>query len=106
MLDEAVSRFGASLAVKLFGKGVVGAPEDQLRAPLEALLADMASILLFRSGSVVAVGEATLSELKTRPDYAVTVGGVLVGFIEVKAAGKGADPRRFRDEHDRGQWAS
>ena len=28
----------------------------------------------------------------------------LVGFIEVKAPGKGADPRKFKDEHDRGQW--
>ncbi len=105
LLDDAVSRFGASLKAKLSGKGAVGAPEDQLRAPLEALLAEMASILLFRAGSVVAVGETTLSEMRTRPDYAVTVGGALVGFIEVKAAGKGADPRRFRDEHDRGQWA-
>lgn len=28
----------------------------------------------------------------------------LVGFIEVKAPGKGADPRRFRDRHDKAQW--
>ena len=29
---------------------------------------------------------------------------VLVGFIEIKAPGKGADPRRFRDRHDKEQW--
>ncbi len=104
-LDEAISRFGASLKAKLSGRGALGAPEDQLRAPLEALLADMAAILLFKAGDVVAVGEATLSALKTRPDYAVTTRGALTGFIEVKAAGKGADPRRFRDDHDRTQWA-
>ena len=104
-LDDAISRFGASLKAKLSGKGALGAPEDQLRAPLEALLADIALILLFKAGDVVAVGEATLSALKTRPDYAVTASGALVGFIEVKAPGKGADPRRFKDEHDRGQWA-
>ncbi|MDE2850188.1 MAG: N-6 DNA methylase [Acidobacteriota bacterium] len=46
----------------------------------------------------------TLSDIKTRPDYAVTCGNGLTGFIEVKAPGKGADPRRFRDPHDREQW--
>jgi hypothetical protein len=28
----------------------------------------------------------------------------LVGYIEVKAPGKGADPRKFKDPHDREQW--
>ena len=103
-LADAVSRFGAAVKAKLSGKGAMGAPEDQLRAPLEALIGDAAEVLLFKAGEVVAVGEATLSALRTRPDYAVTVRGALVGFVEVKAPGKGADPRRFRDEHDRAQW--
>ena len=50
------------------------------------------------------MGESTLSALKTRPDYAVKVRNGLVGFIEVKAPGKGADPRKFKDDHDRAQW--
>jgi hypothetical protein len=29
---------------------------------------------------------------------------VLVGFIELKAPGKGADPRKFKDPHDKAQW--
>ena len=99
-----MSRFGAALKLKLSGSGATGAPEDQLRAPLESLIADLAEILLFKPGEVVAVGEATLSTLKTRPDYAVTARGALVGFIEVKAPGKGADPRRFKEDHDRTQW--
>lgn len=103
-LADAVSRFGASLKPKLSGKGAAGAPEDQLRAPLERLVADAAEALLFKAGDVVMVGETTLAALRTRPDYAVTAGGALVGFIEVKAPGKGADPRKFRDEHDRAQW--
>ncbi len=103
-LAEAVSRFGASLKAKLSGKGAAGAPEDQLRAPLEALVTDLAAIALFKPGDVVAVGEASLSALKTRPDYAVKAKNALVGFIGVKAPGKGADPRRFKDEHDRAQW--
>jgi len=103
-LAEAASRFGASVKAKLSGKGILGAPEDPLRAPFESLLADMAALVLFKPGEVVAVGEATLSSLKTRPDYAVKVGDALAGYVEVKAPGKGADPRRFRDEHDRRQW--
>lgn len=104
-LADAISRFGAALKSKLSGTGMAGAPEDQLRAPLEHLMADMAEILLFKPGHVVAIGETTLSALKTRPDYAVKVSNALVGFIEVKAPGKGADPRKFKDEHDRDQWA-
>jgi hypothetical protein len=103
LLAGAVSRFGASLKAKLSGQGAVGAPEDQLRAPLEALITDIAQILPFKLDDVVVVGESTLSALQTRPDYAVKVRNTLIGFIEVKAPGKGADPNRFRDAHDRAQ---
>ena len=96
-LAQAVSQFGTSLKQKLSGKGIAGSPEDQLRAPLEALVADLAEPLLFKSGEVVLVGETSL-ESKTRPDYAVKVKNALVGFIEIKAPGKGSDPRRFKDK--------
>jgi hypothetical protein len=56
------------------------------------------------TNSVRLVGETTLSYLKTRPDFAVTVASVLVGFIEIKAPGKGADPRQYNDPHDKDQW--
>ena len=104
LLADAISRFGATLKPKLSGNVLAGAPEDQLRAPLEHLIGDLAHILLFKSGEVVAIGETTLSSLKTRPDYAVKSKNALVGFIEVKAPGKGADPRRFKDDHDKTQW--
>ena len=82
----------------------MGAPEDQLRAPFEQLVGDMAALCGFAPGSVVAVGEASLAALHTRPDYAITVHGALVGFVELKAPGKGARPQRFNDPHDRAQW--
>ena len=88
-LADAAPDLGASLKAKLSGHGAAGAPEDQIRAPLEALIADIAQIFLFKRGDVVAVGELTLSVLQTRPDYAVKVSNALVGFIEVKAPGKG-----------------
>ena len=76
-----------------------------MRAPLETLIADIAELTGLPTGTIVAVGETSLADLKTRPDYAIARNNALIGFIEVKAPGKGADPRRFRGEHDREQWA-
>lgn len=101
---DAVSAFGAQAKAKLANPAVTGEPEDQLRAPFESLLAEMAVLCGLQPSAVVAVGESSLAELKTRPDFAVSVRNALVGFIEVKAPGKGADPKRFKDRHDREQW--
>ena len=104
-LQQTVSAFGREAKSKLSNPIAIGAPEDQLRAPLETLVADLAELAGLRSGTVVMVGETSLADIKTRPDYAVTLGHALIGFIEVKAPGKGADPRRFHDRHDKDQWA-
>jgi Type ISP C-terminal specificity domain/N-6 DNA Methylase len=103
-IDTAISDFGKSVKAKLANPAASGQPEDQLRAPFERLIEDVASICGFRSGAVVAVGEAARRELKTRPDYSVTVNKALVGFVELKAPGKGANPLRFKDPHDKEQW--
>lgn len=103
-LDHAASAFGASVKAKLKNPGAIGAPEDQLRAPFEQLLTDLAELSCLPKDSVAAVGESSVSDLKTRPDYAITVNKMLVGFIELKAPGKGSDPRKFIDPHDRSQW--
>jgi hypothetical protein len=102
-LKTAVARFGAEAKAKLSNPGVSGEPEDQLRAPLEGLFTDLAELSGFKREALAAVGESSLSTLKTRPDYAITLRNVLVGYVEVKAPGKGADPRRFKG-HDREQW--
>ncbi len=103
-LEQVISAFGQSAKSKLASAAVQGEPEDQLRAPFEQLLADMASLCGLPGKSVVAVGETVLAEERIRPDYAVTVGGALAGFVKLKAPGKGADPRRFRSGHDKAQW--
>jgi Type ISP C-terminal specificity domain/N-6 DNA Methylase len=103
-IETAISDFGKTAKRKLANPAASGQPEDQLRAPFEKLLEDVASICNFRSGSVVAVGETTQRDLKTRPDYSITVNKALVGFVELKAPGKGANPTRFRDPHDKEQW--
>ena len=91
-VDSAVAAFGAKARAKLANPGASGEPEEQLRAPFEQLLADFAGLASFPKTAVAAVGESSVSDLKTRPDYAVTVHKALVGFIELKAPGKGADP--------------
>ena len=103
-LDAIISDFGSRAKAKLSNAAVSGAPEDQLRAPLEGLIYNIAELLGLPRKQIVAVGETSLADLKTRPDYAITLNAALVGFIEVKAPGKGADPRRFTDKHDREQW--
>jgi hypothetical protein len=104
-LRAAISAFGVEARAKLVNPGAIGEPEEQIRAPLERLIADLGELCGLPRKAITAVGESSLSELKTRPDYAITVRNVLVGFIEVKAPGKGADPRRFKASHDREQWA-
>jgi len=102
-LKKAIARFGADVRAKLSNPGATGEPEDQLRAPLEGLFADLAELCGFNREALAAVGETLLSSLKTRPDYAITLRNVLVGHVEVKAPGKGSDPRRYKG-HDREQW--
>ncbi len=103
-VSGAISAFGAACKAKLSNRAASGQPEDQLRGPLEVLFADLARLSGLPDGAVALVGESTLADLRTRPDYAVTVTNALVGFIEVKAPGKGAMPTRFSDEHDKKQW--
>jgi Type ISP C-terminal specificity domain len=99
-----IAGFGLAAKDKLSNAGAFGQPEDQIRAPFERLLSDLAQLLNFPKSAVVAVGESSIADLKTRPDYAITVHNALVGFIELKAPGKGADPRKFKDLHDKAQW--
>ncbi len=104
-LDSAVAEFGRTASRKLTDIAAHGEPEDQLRAPLEKLVSDLAALCNHRRDRLNLIGETSLADLKTRPDYAVTYSYTLVGFIEVKAPGIGADPRRFKRRHDKEQWA-
>jgi len=103
-LASAIATFGAKAKEKLSNPAANGQPEDQLRAPFEGLLADVVELSNLSRALVTAVGESSVSDLKTRPDYAITVRNALVGFVEIKAPGKGADPRKFKDPHDKAQW--
>ena len=100
-IKKAVSQFGASAKAKL-NEG--GQPEDQLRNPIEQLFAALSLEIGLPKGALTLIGEKSLSELRTRPDFAVNVQKALIGFIEVKAPGKGADPRKWKAGHDKEQW--
>src|SRR5229473_4044600 len=103
-IETAISDFGRAAKRKLSNPAATGQPEDQLRAPFEHLIEDVAVLCSLRVGAVVAVGETSQRHLKTRPDYSITVNKALVGFVELKAPGKGANPPRFKDPHDKAQW--
>ncbi|MDQ0239185.1 type ISP restriction/modification enzyme [Arthrobacter bambusae] len=100
----AVSNFGKAAKSKLTAVSMSGQPEDQLRAPIEQLWAALCTASGRNVEKMTLIGETSLADLSVRPDYAVEYSGTLIGFIEVKAPGKGADPRLFTDAHDRAQW--
>ena len=58
---EAVSAFGALTKAKLSSVAASGAAEDQLRAPLESLVRDLAAIAGISGSHISLVGESTLA---------------------------------------------
>ena len=101
-VQKLVGEYNAAAKAKLSNPAATGQPEDQLRNPLETLFAGLAAEASVKN--VTLVGETSLADLKTRPDFSVTAGKALIGFIEVKAPGKGANPKAFTDPHDKEQW--
>src|SRR5438477_6564689 len=71
-LESAVAEFGRTASRKLTDMAARGEPEDQLRAPLEKLASDLAALCGHRRDRLNLVGETSLGDLQTRPDYAVT----------------------------------
>ena len=82
------------------GSVISGEPEEQLRAPFEALLQVAGNAL---GMDVVCIGEVHLQERLGKPDYAINAGGLLAGYAELKAPGKGVTRQRFQG-HDRRQF--
>ena len=79
---------------------IPGEPEDQLRGPFESLMRDAAGFLGWK---VVCTGETPLPGRLGRPDFAVHLNQLLAGYVELKAPGTGAKPKRFSG-HNREQW--
>lgn len=68
-------------------------PEDHLKTSVTALVRAIADGLGMR---VEVISEARVDEVSGRPDLAVTVDGLLVGYIELKAPGVGTTESEFR----------
>lgn len=106
-LNDLISRFGIE-AQRRLSSVVSGNPEEQLRTPLEILFPGLAEHCGLGASDIFLVPETPMPDLAIRPDYAVMrqrgSGSDLIGFVEIKAPGKGADPRRFTDAHDKKQW--
>ena len=96
-LRQAVSVFGEECRLKLAGPGD---REAAIRSPLEALLRSAGD----RIGvDAVFHDEVRDAERRVRPDYGVSIAGVISGYVEVKAPAHQLDPARFTG-HDRLQW--
>ena len=54
--------------------------------------------------SLVMVGETSLTSLGVRPDYAVDVAGARVGYVELKAPGRGVPTVWTPNKHEKDQW--
>ncbi|AQT76644.1 hypothetical protein B1K54_17880 [Streptomyces sp. fd1-xmd] len=96
-LTSAVTAFGAACSAKLAGPGE---REAAIRAPMELLLGTAGKQL-----GVPAVfhDEVRDTERRVRPDYGVSVGGLITGYVEIKAPGKAIDAASLRG-HDKAQW--
>lgn len=95
--DAAVEAFGAACAAKLAGPGD---REAAIRSPLEALV-QRAGQLCERPA--VLHDEVRDTDRRVRPDYGVSIGGIMMGYIEVKAPGRQIDPEKLTG-HDLEQW--
>lgn len=79
-----------------FATRIPANPEDQLKPHVQSLIQVVKNDVQTRT-------EAQVAELGARPDIGVSVRGLLCGFIELKAPGKGARVARFRGA-DKRQW--
>lgn len=76
-------------------------PEDQLKAPVaDLILAIGAGIGL----KIESRTETHLSEHNVRPDIAIYAGGLICGYIELKAPSLGADAPKLKGKHNKEQW--
>lgn len=76
-------------------------PEAQLAGPLRTLFKALAA--LAGRDALDLLDQATEPGIG-RPDFSAKDGPLLVGHVETKPLGKGADPSRFTDAHDKSQW--
>ncbi|MBK3556433.1 N-6 DNA methylase [Streptomyces sp. MBT56] len=102
-VKDLVARFGQEVARKHVGAaGKDSSKEETLTAPVEYLLRAMAKR---QNVKITAHGQNQIKKLNARPDFAISVGGKVIGHVELKAPRKGVDPNKWSvKSHDREQW--
>ncbi len=95
----ALRSFAAALHERATGPAR-GEPEAQLSAPISTLLETLSAALGSR---ITLQAEVRAEDRLGIPDFAASKEGLLLGFIELKAPGLGADTARLRGRN-RQQW--
>lgn len=96
-MSSVVAKFGTACKQRLAGPGE---PEAAIRGPIEEMLSAIGQQL---SLMVVPHAEVADTERGVRPDYAISVGGAVTGYVEVKRPGANLDPASFSG-HNLAQW--
>lgn len=96
-----LEKFADNLKAKFALTGTAS-PEDQLKPDVAALFVAAGAKLGLK---VETRTETHLSEHKVRPDIAIYVGGLICGYVELKAPGLGADAPKLKGDHNKKQWA-
>lgn len=96
---EIIQNFSEEITAK-FKLKISFNPEDQLKNSIEKLFVATGDILGIE---VATATEVRADEVGGRPDMGVAVRSLLTGHIELKAPGKGADPKKYQ-EVDKLQW--
>jgi hypothetical protein len=97
---NALEAFADKLKAKFALPGAAS-PEDQLKPPVAELLVEAGKAFNL---TVESRTETHLSEHKVRPDIAIYVGGLICGYVELKAPGFGADAPKLKGKHNKEQW--
>ena len=98
-IHSALQDFATSVTAKMT-QVALGAPEDQLRGPFETFMDEVGHAF---GWNVVCTGETPLPDRLGRPDYAVHLNQLLVGYVELKAPGVGVTAIHFKG-HNRNQF--
>ena len=98
---EAALRTYASTLTDNFSSLTSAQSEDQLKAPVGALLVAAGSAAGVK---VVTRTETRVNGIAGRPDIGVDADKLYIGSAELKAPGKGADPSKFSDKRSRDQF--
>lgn len=95
---SSLAQFAAEIT-KSFRLHVDFQPEDQLKKPVAELFEQAGELLTLQVMTLTEVQEGKIG----RPDVGVTIKRLLVGHVELKAPGKGANPERLKGA-DKAQW--